>query len=270
MTICDVFLRNAIKTWDLISSSRISDYQLKEETITDLNILEFKKQLAKQIITVPFTKPEEGKNGADWEWWFRDKSGFWIGVRVQAKIINIGTNKFEHLHSYKGKKKKKFQSEKIIREALRSKPPKIPIYTLYSQWDNSVVSAKWTCGSFPQYVDLYGCSTMSAIDVYKRRNKNERDLKSLLVDMKPWHCLICCKGHSPTGQLTDRIEGYARNNFFQNKDDILKELRIKLPKTFKSQDPPDYVQSIMNTGISIENIKIPEYLDGLLIYKDEE
>lgn len=269
MAICDVFLRNSINTWDLIAASRTSNYQLKEETITDLNILELKKQLAKQVITVPFNKIEEGKNGADWEWWFQDKSGFWIGVRVQAKIIDIATNNFEHLH-YKGKKKKKFQSEEIIRQALRSKPPRIPVYTLYSHWDDNIVSAKWTCGSFPKYVDLYGCSTMSALDVYKRRTKNERDLKSLLVDMKPWHCLICCKGYSATGQLTDRLEGYAKNNFFQNKTDILKELRIKLPKTFKAQDPPDYVQSILNKEISIENIKFPEYLDGIFIYKDEE
>jgi len=266
MTICDTFLRTAISTWDKISEGRTVGYQLKEETITDLNILELKKRLGTRVLTIPFNKFDEGKNGADWEWWFRDIHGFWIGVRVQAKIIDIKTDGFEHLHY---KKLKKYQSEKIITEALTSTPPRIPLYSLYTQWDDRTVLANWTC-SFPRYVDLYGCSIMSAFDVYKRRLTDTKDLKSLLVDMRPWHCLVCCKGFSPSGQLTERIESYVKNSFFQGIDDSLKALDIILPDTFRTKNPPDYVEKFINQKITVENVNVPESLDGLLIYLDEE
>ncbi|MGE0772520.1 MAG: DUF6615 family protein [Cyclobacteriaceae bacterium] len=267
MTICDTFVRTAISTWDKISESRKVGYQLKEETITDLNILELKKRLGRRILTIPFNKFDEGKNGADWEWWFKDKAGFWIGVRVQAKIINIKTDDFEHLHY---KRKRKFQSEKIIKEALKAKPPRFPLYALYTQWDDNTILANWTCRSFPKYFDLYGCSTISAFNVYKRRTTIEKDLKSLLVDMRPWHCLVCCKGHNPIGQLTDRIESYIKNNFTEGTESILKELKTKFPKTFRTKNPPDYVEILMTPKETLENVNVPNYLDGLVIYLDEE
>lgn len=267
MKICDAFLRTAISTWDKISESRTVGYQLKEETITDLNILELKKRLEKKVITVSFTKAVEGKNGADWEWWFRDKTGFWIGVRIQAKIINIKTDSFEHLHYKKGKR---YQSKKLIVEALKGKPPKIPLYALYAQWVDKTIPESWTCRSFPKYIDLYGCSLIGAFNVYKRRLTDERDLKSLISDMRPWHCLVCCKGFNPNGELIESIESYSRRNFHQNLNEFTKELKVKIPETFKTESPPDYVTRLLNSKSTIENANVPKNLDGLLIYLDDE
>jgi len=54
-------------TWNTISLSRAAKFQLKEETITDQNILQLKLHYSHEIDTIAFNKHEEGKNGADWE-----------------------------------------------------------------------------------------------------------------------------------------------------------------------------------------------------------
>ena len=95
------------------TKSRRAKFQLKEETLTDLNMLELKLRHSRQVRTKVITKKAEGKNGADWEWWFTSKHK-WIGIRGQAKIININTNEFLHLH-YQQPTSKIFQCDKLNR-----------------------------------------------------------------------------------------------------------------------------------------------------------
>ncbi|AZC00460.1 hypothetical protein DKE52_008150 [Acinetobacter pittii] len=73
-----------------------------EESITDSLMVELKLRHPYDVFTTTFTRHEEGKNGADWEWWFVDSTGRkGIGFRVQAKIINFESNSFKQLHYIK-------------------------------------------------------------------------------------------------------------------------------------------------------------------------
>ena len=84
-------------------------HQPLEETFTDLNILELKCRHPTEIYSEVFTKRREGVNGADWEWWLTNKSrSLWLGLRVQAKVLHLANNTFEHLH-YRRRKTKTYQ-----------------------------------------------------------------------------------------------------------------------------------------------------------------
>ena len=98
MTLCKTFKRRSLSTWNLLSKGRRIGTQLLEETLTDINLLELKLSHPSEVITTTFTKPKEGTTGADWEWWFTGSSGYWLGFRVQAKIIELQSSVFEHLH----------------------------------------------------------------------------------------------------------------------------------------------------------------------------
>ncbi|WP_345763380.1 hypothetical protein [Diaminobutyricibacter sp. McL0608] len=54
-----------------------------EETVTDLLLT----RVGRTVFTRTFSKREEGKNGADWVWWWVDESGTCFGMLSQAKRL---------------------------------------------------------------------------------------------------------------------------------------------------------------------------------------
>jgi hypothetical protein len=265
MTICDTFKRLSLDTWDRIRISRQVTFQLKEETFTDLNMLTLKARHGRQIKTKVFTKRQEGKNGADWEWWFKGLTGKWIGLRIQAKIINIDTEEFEHLH-YQTPSTKMYQCDKLIKNALTKKHPRIPLYCLFIQTDNSTHLTSWPCGSYPSLKDLFGCSLTSAFTVKKLRTPKKQHLKDVQKDIRPWHCLVCCSNFG-NGDWISKIQGYAKENFDLDST-LASELEVTIPDDFSTESPPDYVLAIYE-GTTNDNVSAPdEEIDGVVIYEE--
>lgn len=264
--ICNTFKRLALDTWDKIALSRRVNFQLKEETLTDLNMLELKLRHPGQVLTTVFSKPEEGVNGADWEWWFNINGTDWIGFRIQAKILNIYSDRFEHLH-YRTASTGDFQSDKLIRRALTASPPLIPLYCLYLQTDNPVRIHHWACRSFAPTKDLLGCSLLGAFDVRRLRATNIDHLSDVEQLIKPWHCLVCCSAFGK-GNSINNIDGYVKSNFKMD-NDLVKDLEITIPASFVTQKPPSYVTTIVQNENYKEILPPDKDLDGIMIYTFE-
>jgi len=260
MTVCNTFQQLAVYTWTQIKRSRKVNYQLKEETLTDMIVLELKRKHGHQIITHTFSRYYESRNGADWEWWF-NHSGKWIGFRVQAKIINNKSNEFEHLH-YKGKTALAHQCDTLIHNALSTSPPKIPLYSLFLSTDDKSLLKTWFCNTFKLDRKLWGCSLINAFDVYKLRSSNIKHLRDLDKLIRPWHCLVCCSGYKSNDKI-QQMENYAKVNFSLDSN-IAKELNIDIPESFITENPPSYVVSLFKNEDA--EIQPPdENLDGILI-----
>ena len=73
-TLCETFRSLAFRTFEQMGRARRVGHQPLEETFTDTNILELKDRHPAEIFCQTFTKPQEGINGADWEWWLTDAS----------------------------------------------------------------------------------------------------------------------------------------------------------------------------------------------------
>ena len=57
-----------------------------EETITENNLLEIRRRHIDRVHLETFTKPKEGKSGADWEWHIIGHK-WTLKMRVQAKRV---------------------------------------------------------------------------------------------------------------------------------------------------------------------------------------
>jgi hypothetical protein len=266
--LCNTFKRLALNTWDTIAESRRANFQLKEETFTDINMLDLKLRHSGQVRTTVFSKPAEGKNGADWEWWFNLNNNQWIGFRVQAKILNINSEEFEHLH-YQTPATGIYQCDKLIQNALTRTHPKIPLYCFYLQTDNAARLTNWSCGSFTPTRDLWGCSLLSAFEVKRLRAANHKHLSHVENLMKPWHCLVCCSGYGSGQNKISDIGEYAKNNFPLDKD-LVADLDVSIPDSFITQNPPSYVTAILENENNKEVQPPDKELDGVMIYTFNE
>ncbi|MVN92678.1 hypothetical protein GO816_16195 [Mucilaginibacter sp. HME9299] len=243
----------AYSTWNKIDDSRRVAFQLKEETLTDINLLELKLQHPTEIITCDFTKHDEGRNGADWEWWFTNNRE-WKGFRVQAKVIDIHLDKFKHLH-YQNPTSIP-QSEKLIIQAECDKYyPLTPIYCFYLSTDKMDESAMY------HPLKTYGCSLMNAYDVRTLRAGKICHVSELQEYLMPWHELVC---HGSNETLLERVK-YVAGSFFKNP----KKLKSEFDGTLSS--PPDYIRHLQRAiGDNVHFDYVPQSLAGVMIVTSED
>lgn len=208
--LCSSFAKESSKVWTLLRKARLANQTIGEETVTDLLLLELTRKHLSEITTFKFNKHQEGKNGADWEWWFTGPSNNWFGFRFQAKVINLRTYTFDHLH-YRKSNPPIYQSDILIRNALQNEVPLVPIYCLYSNWDiQHLPKPRFQVNSKPS-IRNFGCSILTAYSVQNLRLRGDlRNLGSLLRQVYPLHCLVCCFG-STTGDLTERVWQFWRD-----------------------------------------------------------
>jgi hypothetical protein len=247
--LCDTFRALSFRTWDVLAQSRRVGHQPLEETFTDLNLLELKVRHPFEIKTITFTKPQEGINGADWEWWLTDVGhSQWLGIRVQAKVLDLKTNEFKHLHYKKGKI---YQSNKLKSRCAAA--GLIPLYCIYVHFEGNPRFGM-RCPSFPPANESYGCSItpISTIDLL-RNNGLRKNLGDIGQYCLPWHCLVCCKGYGGTS-LPDRAWSFLIGAFgIEPNPNPLNDVPVAGPRNA----PPDYVVRLLGN----EQIEPPD--DGI-------
>ncbi|RZJ89248.1 MAG: hypothetical protein EOO20_11480 [Chryseobacterium sp.] len=258
MNICETFRLLAAKTWRNIAIGRSVGHQLLEETLTDINLLHLKFHHP-EILTVNFNKIVEGSNGADWEWWFYDVSGNWIGLRVQAKILDFKKEQFNQLY-YKKDRSTPAQCDLLIVNAMADPVnPCIPLYVLYLQSDH-----------YPDPADhlgvkdmfSFGCSVVSAYAIRDLKSTKNKSLKDWQAELKPWETLVCEKESRPFMNVEDMLEAI--------KERFGVEETVKRPG-FLQQRPPRYISQILNSEGNLSNLETtPPDLAGVVIVKIDQ
>ena len=222
--LCAAFSKASVDMWHRIQEGR-SLHWLGEETLTDLLIRDLLRlQLPGFEITV-FDKGKEGKNGADWEWWFQGISGKWLGMRIQAKVISKEAHRFEHLH-YPAPKKSKprhkqdeefYQCDKLItRSEYELDFPRVPVYMLYCHWSSLPQKPIEVLDWVTDYNEsILGCSVMAAKKVKELRTSSSgnggkklyrRSLYDVAQHLCPLQFLTCHSFGITGGSIAERIE----------------------------------------------------------------
>lgn len=213
MDLCQSFRHLAFGVSSKLSLARQVRVQPGEEGITDDLLIELRRRHPTEILTRTFSKQEEGVVGADWEWWFVGIGGHAMGFRVQAKIINLESACFEHLH-YRTREGR-YQCDRLIEAALKSTSATLPMYCLYTAGSDDLqrerdIHRRWQWGSYPYASESYGCSVTSAFDIRALRLEGHiNDLGHLFPVLHPWHCLVCCSGLGRT-DLARRVRMFWR------------------------------------------------------------
>jgi hypothetical protein len=243
-SLCDAFTKASIDTWHRIQEGRALRYPLGEETLTDLLLRDLLRLHLPDITIEAFTKKAEGKNGADWEWWFQGFTGNWLGLRVQAKVIAHDADEFKHLHYYKQKgtpPQRNYQCDKLINKAAANPQwPCVPVYCLYSYWTAAyTVPTGYCCWGLRPGASSFGCSIVPATDVRALRaaDSTGRDFRSLVTDTLdyslPLACLVCCPFGPGTESVAERMHA------------LLNDMGALQPGLdYLRPTPPPYVQQL--------------------------
>lgn len=278
MSLCQTFRELSYQTWIQLGKARQAKHQMLEESITDSLMVELKLRHPYDVMTTTFTRHEEGKNGADWEWWFVDSTGTkGIGFRVQAKIINFKTNAFESLHYLK--KNGKYQTDVLVDAARKSSRPLIPLYCLYLH--SNCLPTPWTVqllnllgihagdARLNCYSEHYACSLLSVHAVKKFKINKINELVDIIDDLYPWHLLICQSDlHESQNTLMNRVTAFVERYNLTPSADI---------DTVYYGELPTYVQNMINNyggdfylDKDSANDELGRDLQGIMIIKDNE
>lgn len=204
--ICDVFHLISERVYSNLETAQSLNYQISEETITDLNSIDFllsMKALPYKISYNTFTKSQESKNGADWEWWIKYGKQ-WLGFRVQAKVLHVVADKFKNKFKVLHYQQKNGTYQKDLLLQVSNQHNLIPLYCYYSTGYRG---------------KSYGCSlsSLSHVQALFQANKENR-LKPVLNGAYPWCYLVC---HSNN---LDKIPNIIGNLFPEYETCIHEEL----------------------------------------------
>lgn len=236
MAICDTFMSLSRGTWRLLRRGERQEYQVHEETITEMNMLRIKEQNSTEVTTEVFNKRVEGINGADWQCWFTGSTGQWLGLRVQAKVLSYVSDRYEHLHY---RDARGYQSNRLYSQAQADNM--LPMYCLYS-YHSGPLAVNWPCPTYRQSSELLGCTLLPFTEYVALRNRNADEWAHVLPHVFPWHCLVCCSRCGGT-DLPTRAYAYLKQNHFLRSEGGDKPVDFKYFQPHSS--PPDYVTKLL-------------------------
>ncbi|SRR5258706_6911292 len=177
--LCKTFQDLSRSTWTLLRRGRQQGVQINEETITNLLMLRLQETKSPYLRVKSFSKKQESRTGADWEWWL-GSPGSWVGFRLQAKVINFSSDRFEHLYYVPPGGVPQYQ--RLLDDALHAWPRRIPLYCLYIHWQQSIGYRR---------TSRAGCSFLSPLLVRSLAPQPKRGLADLYEYTRPWHELVC-------------------------------------------------------------------------------
>ena len=173
----DAMRREAGRVWREKARAEALGLFLNEETITESTLLNLATGFHGHGLLVQlFTKAEEKKNGADWEFWFVQGTRA-AGLRVQAKRL-FPSGAYDSLNP----------SGPQITTLISSARNCCPVYVFYN--DASVYrssSPRCSCGEYRAHSYL-GCTLAPATAVARAASNSASSLQEITI---PWHCLLC-------------------------------------------------------------------------------
>ena len=260
MELDEIAIKNSAWAWSKLREARTLDFQVGEESLTDFIVLNIKKWGEGKIAIDTFTRHAESLNGSDWEWWFTGPSGKWLGMRVQAKVLNLKTEKYEHLHH---KNKHGFQVDLLISDAKKN--GLIPLYCMYSNWEPSRYKAAWECQTHKPTVRHYGTSILAPSVVKNLQSKNENRLSSVIGSLKPMHCIFCCKGFGGR-ELPDRALNWLGGIGILDEQEYF---RTSEQDEYLRSESPYYVRQMLEGRLETDFIDVhDERLKRVTVFKE--
>lgn len=184
ITLRDYLRRRAAWVWNEQGHAFKHGLALQEETITELLLLRMARDHGKHGLNVTmFTKADEAKNGADWEWVVRTPNCE-VGLRIQAKRLYHRSKSSD----YGGLDPSSPQADKLIKRA----GSRIPLYVFFNHDHGTRSKLLNGGGEYPYRGRSYwGCSIACAKKVKATHSNKLADLKK---HMKPWHRLLTPSG----------------------------------------------------------------------------
>ena len=262
--------------WNSLGDAHRLDLSFNEETITESLLLSLARAFSHRGVSIKsFNKYEEGisfaggaPTGADWEFWFTDYTGQWLGVRIQAKRLYLKSGRYEGLDG----------TGTQLHQLVSASGFAIPLYLFYN-------GPSHNSGLFPMHLpphkccracgwpfalqELWGCAFAMPDSIPFKNMPKPSDIR----DMLPWHCIWCWASWShrdyPTS-LTRQLgrilrTAYNRSRRFRRFDDT--DFEPRPSRQFEPiQTPPDWVTQLDE---GMEPRYLPIDISGIAIIRDQ-
>ncbi|HEX6861003.1 MAG TPA: DUF6615 family protein [Caulobacteraceae bacterium] len=178
--------------WLRRARAKAARMAFSEETITETLLLDLATALPGQLHIEAFTKPKEGKTGADWEWCFYDlAAGHFFRMLIQAKSLDARDQAYTKLYYKVGKPKpgkhQPFQIARLRATAARRGVP--AMYVFYNHLTDARRLPPSPCHCCAGCADCWGCSIAHADAIWALRWDNSFD--TLRHISMPWACIAC-------------------------------------------------------------------------------
>ena len=219
-----------------------------ETAITDHNLLEIKRAGPRDLRVYKAKGRDEEEKGFDWEWWIGGRRRGWWRYSVQAKKLNLKSDRYDHIRHRVGTR---FQID-ILADFARSNNS-IPLYCFYNYiTDSALAQRSWNCNLGFDAPQL-GCTVAPLHDVQPQHRSGARKTFRALHDGKstlPWRCLVCCPNivdprmpHplAPTDHDPTPFDGLPPHLGPDNVHDVI----IDLPEEFYGSELGGYPKRIM-------------------------
>lgn len=233
--------------WDRRGVAKRLAFPFSEETVTETVLLDLAAELPGAIHIVPFTKPEEGKTGADWEWCLHDAAtGRYLRFLVQAKVLDDRDRVYAHIDRYVGNTGVR-QIDRLWATSVRRRVP--ALYAFYNHLDDPSRLPLHHCACH-QCVGCWGASVAPLGAVYPRvmGSPPDKTFDTLAQVSVAWRCLLCAgAGGGPERDPIDgaiaglnRLAALARE---RSPDTPVGDLP-SMPEA-PEREPPDYLRPLL-------------------------
>jgi hypothetical protein len=184
-----------------------------EETITDSILLELVKQNYFNIRILQTPKNLEAVKGTDWEWFVGSYKFGWIRYAIQAKKLNLSTNKYDNIKHKVGQPPNDDYQINLLRTFANANGA-VPLYNFYNYAPAATQADHWQCSkAFDRELLGWTFTTLTNVETaIKTRGSRTFDKIHRLKVTLPIRCLFTCPYFKALYHDQSKIE--ATGNFF--------------------------------------------------------
>ena len=198
-SLCATFEALAERTWHYLDAAQQTEIRIGEETLTDINLIDIQRRHDREVLSVKFTRAQESKNGADWEWWFLWR-GDAYGFRLQAKKL-YPERGYTSLNG-----DGRTQATTLLTGAAADDV--VPLYCFYNYEPDSD-PGDWPGLPAGIPVEQMGCALAPAhaVEAEIVRSHASPTIETLAGYEEPWSVLVCGFGGADDVQADDESSG---------------------------------------------------------------
>jgi hypothetical protein len=187
--LADVLLDRCIWVHDRLAKGDRFGVHLQEETLTEDLLLDIAEMMPNLQVTM-YTKPQEAREGADWEWWFQGRK--WFGVRVQAKWLQTMSNgRLGYPLDYRVGGR---SSGPLQVDVLRDRAREAGIAAAYVLYNGplDLVRFAWDCRWLDRRPEHFGVSFLPIAVAHALVEDKALEFERVAGASRPWPCLVRC------------------------------------------------------------------------------
>lgn len=275
--LCDGFRNAAAATAEAYGRGRLVGIVPWETTFTDMLLLSVATAFPGRVIAQRFAAPTEAATGADWQWWFKDDTGY-AGMRVQAKRRDPSTGSLG-LRAMAPPPPTERQARRLVDAAAADGLPAFYCFYSYRPPQGAGAASTGPCPHGPLDAAQWGASLLlgsAAVRAAEAPGRLSRAREETLAATATPLWRAVCPGHASDSQGTVlavrafifRSVGVA---FAENQaratdgaDDGMDGEGLALDVVVGAQ-PPDDVEQAFSTA-SLAEVRPGPGLDGMALF----